>query len=138
VLRTAAFFSPFDKHNFAKAVVNVLRVGDRFTASGQHSVTPTYVPHLAHFALDLLIDGGRGLWHVSNGHELSWLEFGRTIASACGLDATKVVDASAEELGWIAPRPPRCGLTTRRGQMLPPLSTAIDAFAAVNAGRLAA
>lgn len=129
IIRTAAFFSPFDRYNFAVGVIDALLRGDRVGAAGRHLVTPTYVPHLANAALDLLIDGARGLWHVSNGEELSWLDFGRRIADACNLDPDLLHDASPRALGWTAKRPLRCGLASRHGQLLPPLQTAIDDFA---------
>ena len=43
-------------------------------------MSPTYVPDLVHEALNLLIDGGTGLWHVVNPGSLSWRDFARLIA----------------------------------------------------------
>ena len=129
IVRTAAFFSPFDLHNFAVAVCAALGAGRVFKASATHRVSPTYVPHLANFVLDLLIDGATGVWHASNGVELSWYEFARQIAEACGLDPDLVEPDLPAELGWIATRPARSGLMSQKGQMLPPLHEAIAEFA---------
>ena len=35
-------------------------------------ISPTYVPDLTHAALDLLIDGEGGLWHLANQGAVSW------------------------------------------------------------------
>ncbi|MGL5838908.1 MAG: SDR family oxidoreductase, partial [Sphingorhabdus sp.] len=128
IIRTAAFFSPYDPYNFAAAIVRTLREGHRFAASDNHYVSPTYVPHLAQASLDLLIDEATGLWHVSNGVELSWHDFGREIAGACGLDPTLVIHSDPDALGWIASRPPRCGLVSQKGQIIPALDKAIGQF----------
>ena len=130
VVRTAAFFSPYDPHNFAMAVERSLRDGRRFAAS-ESIVTPTFVPDLVSACLDLVIDGEGGIWHLANGEALSWVEFGRRIAVALDLDPALVVPASAAELGWRARRPDAVALGSERGQMLPALSRAIARHASV-------
>ena len=129
VIRTAAFFSPHDIHNFAMNLITALRSDGRFAASADHHITPTFVPHLARFAIDMLIDGEAGLWHASNGEELSWHEFAQRLALACDLDPDKIDRACPDELGWVAERPPRSGLVSRHGQLLPSLDCAIAEFA---------
>ena len=129
VIRTAAFFSPFDPHNFAHHLVTTLRRGETFLASPAHQVSPTYVPHLANIVLDLTIDRAHGLWHISNGETLSWLDFAHEISAACKLDARHIGSASPEELGWIAKRPIQSGLQSIHGQIVPKLAHAFDAFA---------
>lgn len=128
VIRTAAFFSPFDAHNFAHHLVATLRKGETFLASSDHEVSPTYVPHLANCVLDLTIDRARGLWHVSNGETLSWHKFAHEIGAICGLDRRQIGAASPEELGWLAKRPRRSGLQSVHGQITPSLGQALDAF----------
>lgn len=130
VIRTAAFFSPHDRFNFAVAVIDALTVGRPFTAAEDLVITPTYVPHLVAGALDLLIDGERGLWHLSNGEALSWAEFARRVARSYDLDAGLVRGVPCSTLGWAAPRPANVALRSHRGADLPPLSTALDHFAA--------
>jgi dTDP-4-dehydrorhamnose reductase len=71
VVRTAAFFGPWDAYNFAFAALQALASGEDFEASGD-VVSPTYIPDLVHVVLDLLIDGACGPWHVSSGSALSW------------------------------------------------------------------
>lgn len=129
IIRTAAFFSPFDPYNFAHNVVQTIQQEQNFLASPEHHVSPTYVPHLAHHVLDLTIDRATGLWHVTNGDTLSWFDFARKISAACGLNSRHIAAATPEELGWVAPRPRRSGLISNHGQTLPPLTQAISSFA---------
>lgn len=129
-IRTAAFFSPHDEHNFAVAVRNSLRSGERFTAAEDYLVSPTYVPDLVEHLLDLVIDRETGIWHLSNGEELSWADFAKRIATACSLPVDLVSAVPGHTLGWRAKRPGRAGLATSRGDRMPMLAKAIDRFAA--------
>jgi dTDP-4-dehydrorhamnose reductase len=129
VIRTAAFFSPHDRYNFAVAVVECLRRGERFAAASDCVVTPTYVPDLVEATLDLLIDGETGLWHLSNEQAVSWAEFAVEIARACGLDESLIDFVRGEELGWKAPRPAASALRSDKGTPMPSLASALARFA---------
>jgi dTDP-4-dehydrorhamnose reductase len=134
VVRTAAFFSPFDPHNFAQAVVRSLTARQPFQAAQDLVVSPTYTPDLVNAVLDLMIDRETGLWHLANAGAVSWAEFGARIGRACGLDERLVVPRPASALGWAAPRPRAAALASRRGRMMPDLDDAIGRFAAVVLG----
>lgn len=129
IVRTAAFFSPFDEHNFAIAVVRTLSDGHRFRAASDAVVSPTYVPHLISTVLDLVIDGASGIWHLTNGTPVSWAEFATLIARRCGLDETLVDPVPAADMGWAGPRPAFVPLASTRGALLPPLDEALRQFA---------
>lgn len=131
VVRTAAFFSPYDEHNFAAAVQRTLEDGRPFLASDRHHVTPTFVPHLVRTVLDLVIDGERGLWHLTNGERLSWHGFADRVARIMDLDNTLIHAAGSQELGWVAARPTSAALSTTRGPIMPSLDLALDAYRAV-------
>lgn len=127
VIRTAAFFSPHDRHNFAMHLYDALSHERSFCVAPGQVVSPTYVPHLCNAVLDLLIDGETGVWHLTNGGGLSWIEFAHRIALRCGLDARLI---GAETTGRTkAARPTNSALVSRRGQLLPSLDQAIDEFA---------
>ncbi|MBB3910575.1 family 1 glycosylhydrolase [Sphingomonas desiccabilis] len=128
IVRTAAFFSPHDRFNFAQAVLDTLEAGGTFDAARDHVVTPSYVPQLVDAALDLLIDGATGLWHLSNGEVLSWAEFGKRIATCAGHDADRVKAITGPLPDWRAPRPGAVGLATQRGAPLGSLDDAIQRF----------
>lgn len=129
MVRTAAFFSPHDPHNFAWAVAEALSRGSRFRAASNEMVSPTYVPHLADAVLDLAIDGAEGLWHLSNGAAVSWSDFARAVAMACRLDESLIDPVPGASLGLRARRPSCSALASRRGRLLPSLDHAVGAFA---------
>ncbi len=130
VIRTAAFFSPHDPHNFAAWIERELRAGRARRAADGFVVTPTYVPDLVSATLDLAIDGDTGLRHLSSGAALSWLSFGRLVAARLGFDPERVRPADPAELGWRALRPRQAALGTARGQLLPRFDDALDRHAA--------
>ncbi|HEX8300116.1 sugar nucleotide-binding protein [Sphingomonas sp.] len=129
IIRTAAFFSPFDPHNFAARFVAAASASSAFEASDAHIVSPTYVPHLCNAVLDLLIDGATGIWHLTNETALSWHGFAEAVAERCGLDAG-LARAVASLPGERAARPASAPLASARGSLLPPLREALDEFAA--------
>jgi dTDP-4-dehydrorhamnose reductase len=96
IVRTSAFFGPWDRHNFAWHVLAALSRGETFTACERTEVSPTYVPDLCHTLLDLLIDGETGVWHLANDGRVSWHEFARRIALGADLDPNLVVPLRAE------------------------------------------
>jgi dTDP-4-dehydrorhamnose reductase len=128
VIRTAAFFSPHDVHNFAVAAMTRLHRAETFQAS-EHVVSPTYVPDLCDSTLDLLIDGEHGIWHLANTGAVSWHDFAVRLAEACDLDTRLITPASDIQLGWTATRPIRCALASNRGSPMPGLDHAIERFA---------
>ena len=129
MVRTAAFFSPDDPHNFAAEVARQLIAGRTVRAAADLVVTPTYVPDLCHAVLDLVIDGETGLWHLTNGEAVSWAEFGLALADAQGLDRRLIRPTPCAEFGWRAPRPARVPLATERGRRLLGLTQAIERYA---------
>jgi dTDP-4-dehydrorhamnose reductase len=61
VVRTSAFFEPWDEHNFVVRTLQSLARGELALAVDDEVVSPTYVPDLVHTSLDRLIDGERGI-----------------------------------------------------------------------------
>ena len=128
VIRTAAFFSPHDVHNFAVHAVEALRAGRPFTAAQDNLVSPTYVPDLVDVTLDLLLDGESGIRHLATHGRLSWAEFARRIATGAGLDPALVDPVQAATLGLPAERPADAALASEHGQLLPGIDDAIARF----------
>jgi len=123
IVRTSAFFGPWDRYNFAWNLLEALRRGEPVSVSGSEIVSPTFVPDLCHAVLDLLVDGETGLWHLANRAELSWFAFARAIAQGAGLDASLIFDRETE--------PPRnTALVSARGLVMRPLQPALDAYLA--------
>jgi dTDP-4-dehydrorhamnose reductase len=128
LLRTAAFFGPWDTANFVAWVFRTLDAGGVVRAAADTTVSPTYVPDLVHASLDLLIDGERGLWHVANHGAVSWFDFARAAAARTGRPTTRIAAAKGTETWGVAPRPRFSALTSTRGRLLRPLGDALDAL----------
>jgi dTDP-4-dehydrorhamnose reductase len=128
VIRTSAFFSPWDDHNFATIALRRLARGLELTAAEDWVVSPTYVPHLVHACLDLLIDREQGLWHLVNAGATSWADFAHYLASEAGMDRNKIRGCLGAELGLHAPRPPFSAMSSARGMLLPSLTEGIRGY----------
>jgi dTDP-4-dehydrorhamnose reductase len=128
VIRTAAFFGPWDRHNFVASALAAIAAGTVFAAADDVRVSPTYVPDLANAVLDLLLDGADGVWHLANDAAVSWYELARRTAALTGrANATELIQAApAGALGWRAPRPAFSALGSGRGQMLGSLDEALN------------
>lgn len=128
VIRTSAFFGPWDDFNFLACLFRALDRGASFEADEDSTVSPTYVPDLVHASLDLLIDGETGLWHVVNAGAVTWLAFARMAAERTGR-AMDLIKAVASDRAWgAAARPRFSALTSSRGQLPRSLDRALDAY----------
>jgi dTDP-4-dehydrorhamnose reductase len=128
VIRSSAFFGPWDRANFLTRVLEALKSGGSFRAEADAIVSPTYVPDLVERSLDLLIDGAAGLWHVANTGAVSWLTFARMAAAAAGLSSDGIRECQAVDLQRPAARPFFSVLGTERGSSLPPLEDSLLRF----------
>ena len=136
VIRTSAFFGPRDAYNFVTLALERLAAERPVRAADDLWITPTYVPHLAHASLDLLLDGERGLWHLANAGPVTWAELAQKAAGFAGLDEGLVQPCPAASLGLIAPRPRYSALASERGWIIPPLEEALTEYlAAVEPGQ---
>jgi dTDP-4-dehydrorhamnose reductase len=128
VVRTSAFFGPRDEYNFVTLALRALSRGERFAAASDCVVSPTYVPDLVDACLDLLIDGERGLWHLSNRGALSWAELARLAARLAGLDESLVEGRPSGSFNFAARRPAFSALGSERGSLLPSLEHALSRY----------
>ncbi|HJR06523.1 MAG TPA: family 1 glycosylhydrolase [Pyrinomonadaceae bacterium] len=128
VVRTSAFFGPWDEHNFITIALRTLAEGRKFVAADDAFVSPTYVPDLVGASLDLLMDGERGLWHLANDGATSWAELARLAARSAGLDANLVEARPTAFMQLAAPRPLYTVLASERAQLLPTLEDALARY----------
>lgn len=128
VIRPAAFFGPWDRHNFVTQALQTLRSGQPWIAASDQVVSPTYVRDLVMATLDLLIDGEKGLWHLANRGAVSWAEFAQRAAEAAGLDVSLVKPAPGALLGQIARRPRQAALASERTWLMPTLDDALTRY----------
>ena len=128
IIRTSSFFGPRDKYNFAYNVLETLLLEKEFKAVSDITISPTYVPHLADTSLDLLIDGEKGIWHLTNDGQLSWYDFAVEIAERNGFKKNKIISCSQHDMMWPAKRPVYSAMTSNKGVQLPSLDKAINQF----------
>ncbi len=121
VIRTSAFFGPWDRYNFLHKGLSNAALAEALPAS-RDVVSPTYVPDLAHAVLELLIDGENGIWHLANHGSISWYEFARLAVEQAGFDPRLV---QADE---TVHAPANTALASSRGLLLPSLDSAISRF----------
>ncbi|KJH70998.1 family 1 glycosylhydrolase [Aliterella atlantica] len=127
VVRTSAFFSPWDEYNFVTLALRQLEAGNTFIATDD-IVSPTYVPDLVNASLDLFIDGECGLWHLANQGAIAWADLAKLAAKQAGINSSKIIACHARELGLIAQRPTYSVLGSNRGLLMPCLDDAIARY----------
>jgi len=128
VVRTSAFFGPWDTHNFLTQALNTLRSGAPFLAANDTTVSPTYVPDLVHACLDLLIDREEGVWHLTNGDPITWLDLAYKAASMANVDTSRLEARSCSQFGHAAARPLFSALGTEKAILLPQLDDAVSRY----------
>jgi dTDP-4-dehydrorhamnose reductase len=128
IVRTSAFFGPWDTHNFLTLALDAIAAGRPWAAADDQVVSPTYVPDLVHATLDLMMDGAIGLWHLANRDAVTWADFARQAADLAGLPATLVEGRSTASLEQRAPRPRFSALASERGWIMPALANAVERF----------
>jgi dTDP-4-dehydrorhamnose reductase len=135
VIRTSAFFGPWDEYNFVTIALRQLSAGNTFVAAEDAVVSPTYVPDLVHASLDLLIDGESGLWHLANKSAsaqltegIAWADLARVAAKQVGVSISSLVALPTQELGLTAKRPAYSVLGSDRGELMPCLESAMSRY----------
>ncbi len=129
VVRTSAFFGPWDAHNFVTRTLVDLRARRRANVAADAVVSPTYVPDLAHAVLTLLVDGASGVWHLANRGATTWADLARTAARRAGVPEDGLVACPTEELRLRARRPLYVALASERSELMPTLDDALARYA---------
>ena len=128
VVRTSSFFGPWDAFNFVAQALSALESGAPFAAANDITVSPTYVPDLVHACLDLLIDRESGIWHLTNGHPVTWVELAIKAAEQAGVDCSRLEPQSGSACNYGAARPSYTALHTHRAVLLPTLDSAMGRY----------
>ncbi|WP_210466532.1 family 1 glycosylhydrolase [Rufibacter roseolus] len=129
VIRTSAFFGPWDEHNFVYKALKAIAHQETFLAAEDSIVTPTYVPDLVNAALDLLIDGESGIWHLANQGALSWAQLAELAANLAGLEPSPWLQPVPHEtFNLPAARPASSALGTEKRAILPSVEDALRRF----------
>ena len=125
VVRTSAFFSPWDEYNFVHFALQAARAGQPFEAADDVRMAPSYVPDLVNTALDLLLDEAAGIWHLACPDSCTWAELARAAARRAGLSDDFVVPRRMADFGLPAARPRQSVLASEKGMVQPSLYDAL-------------
>jgi len=128
IIRTSAFFGPWDKFNFAYNTLQAIIQKRSIKVANDLVITPTYVPDLVNTVLDLLIDEAQGIWHICNQHALSWYDWAVMIAERAGYPAQRIIPVESSKLNYPARRPQYAAIRSERGNLMHSLDFAIDRF----------
>ncbi|HKG69218.1 MAG TPA: NAD(P)-dependent oxidoreductase, partial [Segetibacter sp.] len=128
IIRTSAFFGPWDQYNFVHHALKSLKNQESFSAPKDVIISPTYVPDLVHTSLDLLLDEASGIWNISNEGSISWAMLATEVAQRSGYDPKNFKAVTLSEMNFPASRPAYSVLNTEKGFELPSLEHALDMF----------
>ncbi len=128
IIRTSAFFGPWDQYNFVHHVLHHLSTRQEFPVANDVFISPTYVPDLVHAALDLLVDDESGIWHLANKGAISWADFAYEAAHKFELEEAFINAVPLSELTFPAARPYYSVLGSEKGDILPSFENAMQRF----------
>jgi dTDP-4-dehydrorhamnose reductase len=104
------------KQNFALWVIENLKERRPIKAATDQIGNPTYVDDLAFCILQVIEEGGEGVYHLSGSERLSRYEFARRICTVFGFDESLIVPVPSEEIRQAARRPLNTGFVTLKVQ----------------------
>ena len=128
IVRTSAFFGPWDNYNFITSALESFKKGEPFAVAKDVVISPTYIPDLVHTCLDLLIDKEKGIWHIANDGEITWADFAIMVSERSGHTRNLLDLKTLKEMQFIAQRPYYSVLKTQKGIKLPRLENALDRY----------
>lgn len=128
IIRTAAFFGPWDEYNFLHYVIENLSNQKLITVADDLYISPTYVPDLVNTSLDLLIDDENGIWHLCNKGAITWADLAYETANNWKLNNMFINAMPSEEIALAARRPVYSVLGSEKGVLLPTLENALQRF----------
>ncbi|MGV3508847.1 MAG: family 1 glycosylhydrolase [Sphingobacteriaceae bacterium] len=128
IIRTSAFFGPWDNYNFVTNVLSSLKNQQFVKAASDVLISPTYVPDLVNTSLDLMLDDEYGIWHLANNGELSWSALATQIAKHSGFDTGLITPLPLAEFNYAAKRPIYSVLGSEKSRLMPDLKDAIERY----------
>lgn len=128
IIRTSAFFGPWDQYNFIHWVESSLNNKFVIPVANNVYVSPTYVPDLVNTSLDLLIDDETGIWHLANRGAVTWADLAYETARKYKSDRSYINALPLKELNLPAKRPKYSVLGSEKGHLLPSLDNALKRY----------
>jgi dTDP-4-dehydrorhamnose reductase len=130
IVRTSAFFGPWDGANFLTRTLELLARGEPVPAAADVMISPTYVPDLVRVCLDFLLDGEHGVWHFANAGAVTWANLASQVAEVSGAPPHLVEALPSSSMGFTAVRPRFSVLGSERGRYMPDLHGALERWLA--------
>lgn len=121
IARTSALYGPWEGRGTVLDWLRTLASCAPIRLPADMWCSPTYVPDLAHAALDLLVDAETGIWHLVNDGRTTWHGFGMQVAEAAGLERRLVLAQPRSSFASAA-------LASTRGKIMPSLTSALHRF----------
>ena len=121
IARSGPILDATDPSSFGIQLLSKLMFGPWPPLLADVIVSPAYISDLINGALDLLIDGERGLWHLANRGHLSVSELTNRLCKETGLNAPRAILNSEHT-------PRSFALVSRRGWITPTIDSAIFAL----------
>lgn len=128
IIRTSAFFGPWDNYNFLKVMLREISQGNLFFAADDAIVSPTYVPDLVNAALDAFLDEEKGILHLANVGEISWYDFAKRAAEMAGFETNLIIPRNTADFDFKAERPLYTVLKSEKRALMPTLENAMERF----------
>jgi dTDP-4-dehydrorhamnose reductase len=125
LVRAGPLFAPWDRVRTRALTTHPVPAGLHFLAAEDVTISPAYLPHLIAAAIDLLIDGECGIWHLANQGAITHADFARVLVRVSKLSTDWVRAVPAAEIRWAAPPPAYSVLGSSRGVLMPPLDQAL-------------
>jgi dTDP-4-dehydrorhamnose reductase len=128
IIRTSAFFGPWDKYNFVNNVLSSLQNQQFFKAANDVYISPTYVPDLVNVSLDLLLDNEHGIWHLANQGETTWASLALDVAKLGKVDSNLVTQVPLADFNYPAKRPQYSVLSSEKAILMPSLKDSLRRY----------
>lgn len=128
IVRTSAFFGPWDSQNYITNILSALEKGKEVAVASNWYISPTYLPDLVQASLDLLLDDACGIWHLANKGKTTWALLAATVAEQAGYNTGLVKPVPVKQLGYKASRPTNSVLNSEWGYLLPSLEDAVNRY----------
>nr|WP_295902782.1 NAD(P)-dependent oxidoreductase [uncultured Bdellovibrio sp.] len=125
IIRSGAYFGPWDKENFLTRCFKSLVAQQPFFAPRDIYISPTYVPDLVNASLELLIDKESGVVHLANEGKMSWFELASLAHKQSGFNKHAfLISCTHDCLNFRARRPLNSSLVSDRIKSLPAVEQA--------------
>lgn len=115
VIRTTGVYGPDAQgKNFILQLIRKLGDGETMTVPADQVTTPTYTADLAEATARLVAKSVSGVYNVAGPQLMDRFTFALEACRVLGLDQSKVSRAVTKDLGQVAARPLRAGLSNRK------------------------